>query len=407
MTCRKSRSLRVGRTVYHLLLAFTMLVFLSSSSSPVQARSSDSLDIKIGQMLMVGFRGLTVRPSSPIAEDIRNFHLGGVVLFDFDVATKEYGRNIASPMQLLDLTSGLQESSAIPLFIAVDQEGGKVARLKTRDGFPNNVSHEMARIVSYSAGQNSRNFTLQQTLYSDDSSKYFIDIMARSLTIVGTNLNFAPVLDLNVNPTNPVIGKLGRSISDDPETVTRHAALMIEAYHAWGVLCAVKHFPGHGSSRDDSHLGFVDVTDTWSEEELEPYETLISRGLPDMVMTAHIFNSDLDEEWPATLSPKVINGLLREQFGFEGVVVTDDMMMKAIADHYGFEASIRQAVLAGADILLFANNTYTYDPAIARNVFNTLKSLVEKGEISEQRIDLSFQRIMKLKNKLIARRAQP
>ncbi|MDT8323650.1 MAG: glycoside hydrolase family 3 protein [Bacteroidota bacterium] len=356
----------------------------------MQARhAGDSLDIKLGQMLMVGFRGLTVRPGTPIAGDIRDYHLGGVILFDFDVATKEYGRNIASPMQLLDLTSGLQDVATIPLFIAVDQEGGKVARLKTRDGFPHNVSHAYIGKID-----------------NDDTTRYYTDILARSLTIVGANLNFAPVLDLNVNPSNPVIGSLGRSIGADPELVTRHAALMIEAYHSWGVLCAVKHFPGHGSSVDDSHLGFVDVSDTWSDDELEPYQALIERGLPDMVMTAHIYNSELDETYPATLSAKTIDGLLREELGYEGVVISDDLMMKSIADHYGMETAIREAVLAGVDILLFANNTYSYDPEIAKKAFTTLKALVQSGAIPASRIDQAFNRIMTLKNKLAARRAE-
>jgi beta-N-acetylhexosaminidase len=390
MTPLNTRSHPGGRTVHRVLLTLCAFALLAPSAAPLQARQSgDSLDIKIGQMLMVGFRGLTARPGSPIAEAIRDYHLGGVVLFDFDVEKKEYGRNIASPMQMLDLTSGLQEISSIPLLIAVDQEGGKVARMKTRDGFPHNVSHAYLGQVN-----------------NDDTTRYYTDIMARSLTIVGANVNFAPVVDLNVNPSNPVIGALGRSIGADPELVTRHAALMIEAYHAWGVLCAVKHFPGHGSSLDDSHLGFVDVSDTWSDEELEPYENLFSRELPDMVMTAHIYNSEIDETWPATLSAKTIDELLRSELGYDGVVVTDDLMMKAIADHYGMETAIRQAVLAGVDILLFANNTYSYDHDIPRKAFTTLKALVESGDIPRERVDRSYHRIMALKNKLAATRAE-
>jgi len=390
MTPLHTRSHPGGRTVHRVLFTLCVLALLAPSTASLQARQAgDSLDIKIGQMLMVGFRGLTVRQQSPIAQAIRDYHLGGVVLFDFDVEKKEYGRNIASPMQLLDLTSGLQELSTVPLFIAVDQEGGKVARMKTRDGFPHNISHAYIGQVN-----------------NEDTTRYYTDIMARSLAIVGANLNFAPVLDLNVNPTNPVIGALGRSIGADPELVTRHAALMIEAYHAWGVLCGVKHFPGHGSSRDDSHLGFVDVSDTWSDDELEPYETLFARKLPDMVMTAHIYNREIDETYPSTLSTNTIDGLLRDDLGYDGVVITDDMMMKAIADHYGLETAIKQAVLAGVDILLFANNTYSYDPDIAKKTFTTLKALVENGDISPERIDRSYQRIMTLKNKLAAKRAE-
>jgi beta-N-acetylhexosaminidase len=181
---------------------------------------------------------------------------------------------------------------------------------------------------------------------------------------------------------------------------------MIDAMHDWGVLSAVKHFPGHGSSRADSHMGFVDVSETWSKTELLPYRSLIKEGKPDMVMTAHIFNRGLDDALPATLSRKTIDGLLRTDLGYDGVVVSDDLMMKAIADDYGMETAIEKAVLAGIDILLFANNTYTYEPDIARKAFSILKSLVERGVITRERIDISFRRIMKLKGKMTGNRLE-
>jgi beta-N-acetylhexosaminidase len=371
------------------LAALVIATFFVPVSASQASAAGDSLDVKIGQMIMTGFRGLTVRPGSAIAEDIRTLHLGGVVLFDFDVATKEYGRNIASPMQLLQLTSDLQEASHIPLFIAVDQEGGTVARLKARSGFPKNVSHAYLGNVNV-----------------DDTTRYYADIMARSLSVGGINVNFSPVVDLNVNPSNPVIGKLGRSISAKPDITAHHAGLMIDAMHDWGVLSAVKHFPGHGSSRADSHMGFVDVSETWSKTELLPYRSLIKEGKPDMVMTAHIFNRGLDDALPATLSRKTIDGLLRTDLGYDGVVVSDDLMMKAIADDYGMETAIEKAVLAGIDILLFANNTYTYEPDIARKAFSILKSLVERGVITRERIDISFRRIMKLKGKMTGNRLE-
>ena len=226
--------------------------------------------------------------------------------------------------------------------------------------------------------------------------------MARSLAVLGINTNFAPVLDLNVNPSNPVIGKIGRSFSADPAVVTRHAGLFIRAFHDFGLLSAVKHFPGHGSSRDDSHEGFVDVSDTGSKKELEPFTALIREGLCDMVMTAHIYNRALDAEYPATLSASTIDGLLRTQLGFEGVVVTDDLMMKAITDHYGLESAIERAVLAGADILLFANNSYSFEPDILRRAHATLRTLVLSGRISRTRIDQSWRRILGLKNRISA-----
>ncbi|MFZ1729038.1 MAG: glycoside hydrolase family 3 N-terminal domain-containing protein [Bacteroidota bacterium] len=368
---------------------FAMLVLLLLSframalPMPVPASTDDSLDIKIGQMLMVGFRGCQISAESPIVKDMQKLHLGGVVLFDFDVATKEYGRNITSPMQLLELNNTLRRFAKIPLFIAIDQEGGTVRRLKTKDGFPATVSHAHLGALD-----------------NIDSTNYFSDVIARSIAVVGINTNFAPVLDLNVNPRNPVIGKLDRSFSADPDVVIRNAALMIKAHHERGLLCGVKHFPGHGSSRDDSHEGFVDVSSTWTKKELLPFASMIEQGLCDMVMTAHIFNKKLDPVFPATLSNATIDGLLRKQMGYEGVVITDDMMMKAISEQYGLETAIEKAVNAGADILLFANNTYTFEPDIAQKAFTIMKSLVAGGRISAARIDASWKRIMALKERM-------
>ncbi|MBR9977543.1 MAG: glycoside hydrolase family 3 protein [Bacteroidetes bacterium] len=343
----------------------------------------DSLAIKVGQMLMAGFRGTQITDESPIAKELQTLHLGGVILFDFDVERKQYGRNIVSPRQVQELTSALQDQATLPLFIAIDQEGGTVRRFKERNGFPPTVSHKKLGSID-----------------NVDTTRYHAEVMARSIAVVGVNTNFAPVLDLDSNPDNPVIGKLGRSFSADPSVVTRHGEIMLDAHHAVGLFCAVKHFPGHGSSHHDSHEGFVDVSDTWTSTELEPFAALIAKGKCDMVMTAHIFNRHLDPQYPATLSAATIDGLLRRDLGFDGVVVTDDMMMKAITDHYGLETAIEKAVLAGADILLFANNSFTYDEEISRRAYDTLLSLVRNGRISPERINRSWMRIRALKERL-------
>lgn len=364
-------------------LSVMALIFLLLIPCATGARTADSLDIKIGQMLMVGFRGTRISDDSPIIRDMLKLHLGGVVLFDFDVATKEYGRNITSPMQLLELTNSLHRHATIPLFIAIDQEGGTVRRLKAKNGFPATVSHAWLGALD-----------------NPDSTNYYSDVIARSIAVVGINTNFAPVLDLNVNPQNPVIGKLERSFSDDPDVVSRNATLMVEAHHMRGLFCGVKHFPGHGSSRDDSHEGFVDVSYTWTKNELRPFAAIISKDLCDMVMTAHIFNKNLDPLFPATLSKATIDGVLRKQLGYDGVVITDDMMMKAISDQYGLETAIEKAANAGADILLFGNNSYTFDPEIAQKAFTILKSLVVSGRVSTARIDEAWGRIQALKARM-------
>jgi beta-N-acetylhexosaminidase len=343
---------------------------------------NEPLDQKIGQMIMVGFRGLTVDDKSPVITDIKKRRIGGVILFDYDVPSGSPIRNIASPDQVRSLVETLQSASSIPLFIAIDQEGGRVSRLKERFGFPPTVSEQ------YLGKRNDPEVT-----------KRYAEQAAKTLAGLGINVNFAPVVDLDRNPENPVIGKLERSFSSDPDIVSRHSTVCIDMLHRHGVLSAIKHFPGHGSSSSDSHKGFVDVTGEWSPDELRPFETIIQTGRCDMVMTAHIFNAGLDPLWPATLSHGIISGILRDDMGFDGVVVSDDMQMKAIRSFYGLEKAIKMAIHAGCDILVFANNS-VFDEDIAARAAGVIKKLVDEGEIKSERIDESCRRILRLKEKL-------
>lgn len=356
------------------------------SGAAESTRSSEeraALERKIGQMVLVGFRGMSVDDAGPVVEQIRAGQVGGVVLFDFDALSGEPVRNIRSPEQVRALVDGLQQAADEVLFVAVDEEGGRVARLKERYGFPPTVSQrELAQRGLASTREQSR-----QT--------------AVTLRQVGVNVNLAPVVDLDVDPEGPAIGALGRSFSADPGVVTEHARAVVQSHREQGVRTAVKHFPGHGSANADSHRGFVDVSDTWSTAELSPYRTLISDRAVDMVMTAHVLNRNVDPEWPATLSPPTITGLLRERLGYDGVVVADDMQMGAIAEHYGLETALRQAIVSGVDVVTFANNNRrVYEPDIAPKVIGTIARLVEDGTISEARIDESLERIRILKQRL-------
>jgi beta-N-acetylhexosaminidase len=348
-------------------------------------KSLPDIDCQIGQMLIAGFRDAELVQINPIVRDIREHHLGGVVLFDYDVAAHKGFRNIENNAQVKTLTESLNGLSSIPLFIGIDQEGGRVSRLKSERGFPDTVS--------------------QQTLGIADNPKLTSECagaMAATLSQLGINLNFAPVVDLNTNPQNPVIGKLERSFSIDPEIVTRHALEVIKSHHRHGVLCCIKHFPGHGSSREDSHRGFVDVTDTWSSAELKPYELIIGAGCCDMVMTAHIFNSRLDGNYPATLSRSTIQGILRRQLNYQGLVISDDLQMKAISKRYGLETAVSLALEAGVDILLFGNNL-VFDPDIVPRVIAVIKDLIKQGKIAEERIEQSYMRIARLKMSLCSK----
>jgi len=366
------------------LIPFLITLALLAGETAVAAGSGPEpgLEAKIGQMIMVGFRGLAVTDRDPIARDIRERHIGGVILFDYDVPTRTWGRNIDSPGQLRRLIGTLQNMAATPLFVAVDQEGGRIVRLKEKAGFPPTLSQKRL------GARGDAERTAREA-----------ERTARTLAELGINLNFAPVVDLDLNPENPVIGKLERSFSRDPETVSRHALAVIEAHRRNGVLTAPKHFPGHGSAAGDTHEGFVDVTARWSASELKPFQDLIRRGRADMIMTAHLFNGTLDPVWPSTLSRRTLTVLLRGEMGFSGVVITDDLQMKAIASRYDLETVVRQSILAGVDILLFANNS-VYEEDIAARAAGTIRTLVEKGVIPRERIDESWRRIMQLKEKL-------
>lgn len=340
-----------------------------------------SLEQKIGGILMVGFRGMSVDRNSPVVRDILEYKLGGVILFDADLQLKTNERNIRSPEQLAELTGTLQSYANGSLLIAIDQEGGLVNRLKPAYGFPSTFSQQ------YLGELNDPEVTYQETLK-----------LAAVLKAAGINLNLAPVVDLAVNPDNFIVKK-ERTFSADPGKTICHAAQFIRAHHEQDVLCTLKHFPGHGSSTADSHKDMTDVTQTWREAELEPYRQLCKAT--DVVMTAHIFQRNLDPELPATLSKRIITGLLRTEIGYDGVVMTDDLCMKAIADHYGFETALEYSLNAGADILLIANNE-TYDPDMVPETVQTVAGLVRAGRVPESRIDEAFCRVARLKDKVCA-----
>lgn len=329
-------------------------------------------------MLMVGFRGLEVSDNHFIVHDIRERNLGGVVLFDYDVPGQSLVRNIESPSQVKALAASLQAISTTPLLIAIDHEGGTLTRLKEERGFPPTLSHQALGEID-----------------DVDLTREQAATMARTLTELGITLNLAPVVDLNVNPDNSIIGKYERSFSADHQVVTRHAIAFIEAHHEQGVLCAIKHFPGHGSATGDTHEGWVDVTKTWSWGELLPFAHVVEAGLADAIMTAHVFNAGFDADDPATLSYATI-GLLRAKLVYDGVVISDDMQMGAITNHYDLETAIQKAIQAGVDILTFANNS-AYEEDIVGRAVTHIRRLVEEGAISETRIDKSYQRIKRLK----------
>lgn len=359
---------------------YLFVTLFNLGCAPAENQSSTvDIDQKIGQMLMVGFAGFEAADRSHIVRDIQSYHIGGVILFDYDVPRGTPDRNIDSPEQVTTLNTDLQNLSEIPLFIAIDQEGGRVARLKPDRGFPETVS---ARYLG--------------DLNNADSTSYHASRQADLLQKIGFNVNFAPVVDLNTNPQNPVIGRLDRSYGAEPDLVTKHAEIVIKEHLSENVLPVIKHFPGHGSARNDSHVGMADVTDTWEDIELKPYQNLLEGEHPFGVMTAHVLNKNLDPEFPATLSEKVQTDILRNSLNFQGVLFSDDMQMEAIRSFYGLEYAIEKAILAGVDVLVFANNS-VYEPDIVPEIVEIIKQMVENGTISEERIEESYRRIMDAK----------
>lgn len=337
---------------------------------------------RLGQLFILGFKGTVLDANNPIIHDLHDNNLGGVILFDKLIAKQQDTNNISGPTQVKSLTDNLQQQAANPLLIAIDQEGGLVRRLKTDTGFPKTASAQKMGEV-------------------DDPllTAIHASCTANTLNTLGINLNLSPSVDLNSYVNNPVIGKLERSFSADVDTVIRHAAIWIKEHRKRNILTCLKHFPGHGSSRTDSHLGFTDITETWQEEELTPFKSLIQQDLADCVMPGHLFHSGLDSDHPTSLSPAVIGNILRNSLGFEGLVITDDLQMKAITDQYGLAESVCLALAAGVDMLIIGNNL-KYDPQILSKILSTVLTAVEDGRIPESRIYEALSRVENTKKRL-------
>jgi len=318
---------------------------------------------KIAQLLLLGFKGDQL--SDDFIKTMTEYSIGGVILF---------ADNIKNPAQLRKLTQELKHHnvSTLPLFISIDYEGGTVLRLTQEQGFP-------ATLTAAEVGQSSLSI-----------AKQCAKQMAMTLKQFGFNLNFAPVVDVATNPMNPIISKRQRSFSADPQKVADYAALYMQAFQQQGILPVLKHFPGHGSSSGDTHLGLVDVTETWQVTELIPYQKLLSHYNDVMVMTAHVVHQGFDS-YPASLSKVFTTQVLREQLHFDGVVITDDLQMRAITDQYGFTEALRLAINAGADMLLLGNQLQTAPPA--NEIIESIYDDVQRGFIAEARIEEAYQRI--------------
>lgn len=356
-----------------------LLSTLAALAVFASAANAATLEEMAGQMIVIGFEGNTAESASvkAVAEQLATGRLGGVMYLK---------KNVKSLTDVREMNALFRASAPdYPPFITLDQEGGSVERL-TKD-------------VGFTEIPNARTIAAQNT---PEQAEAIYAKMAASIADLGFSVNFGPVADLETNPDNQVIARFGRAFSADPQTVIAYDTAFIAAHHQAGLVTALKHFPGHGSSTADSHEGFVDITSSWSADELAPYRALIADGDTDMVMIGHLYHADYadgDGETPSSLSPRWIDGVLRGDLGFDGVVISDDLEMGAIRDHFSLEETVTKAVRAGMDVLLFSNTAYQR-PALAEEVLAILLAEAAADPEFAARIEASFNRIVALKSRI-------
>lgn len=350
------------------LLSFFLFLNLHASSYNL---TKDEIKKLIGRTIIIGFDGLTLNKS--LKQEIKKYNLGGVILFEKYLSNNKL-RNIKNPKQLKKLISDIQDYSNYKMLIAIDQEGGSVSRISHKNGFSYTpkASKVAQRGVNY--------------------AKEVYENLATELSNIGVNLNFAPVVDLNINHRNKVVVKSGRAYSDNSDEVIKYSKVFIEEMQKKGILTTLKHFPGHGSSLSDSHHGFVDITNTWQREELVPYESLIESDHAKIIMTAHVFNKNFDKNHPATLSHNINSFMLREKMKYRGLIISDDLQMHAISNHYTLKESVTLAINSGVNILLFGNHSDEKNIEV-ETIIDTIYKQIQKGEIKLSSIIKSNMRI--------------
>jgi beta-N-acetylhexosaminidase len=334
-----------------------------------------TVEEKVGQLFMVFFFGPTLSPE--LRQMIEEYHIGGIVLFAIvgNIESPPQVAGMINDAQALAVTSGAR----IPLFVSIDQEGGTVVRLT--EGFTVFPSQMAVGATG-----------------STELAGRMAEVTAQELKALGINMNLAPVFDVNNNPDNPVIGL--RSFGSSPELVSALGTVMIERYRQMGVIPTAKHFPGHGDTVVDSHYGLPVVPhnrEHLDQVEFPPFRAAIAVGIP-AIMTAHVLFPAIDPSAgsPATLSSLVLEGLLRQEMGFDGLIVTDSLSMGALANLVGTTEAAQLAFRAGADVLAYgADIGHTPDESLA--AYRRLLGLVQSGEISEDRLDASVRRILSVK----------
>jgi len=368
-------------------LLLVLIVEGCAATAPSDGAARRPPSLPLGELLLMGFGGTQVEGNEEVRSLVCDVKVGGLILFERDSRSGE-ARNISSAEQVRQLTSDLQalarSCTGRRLLIAADNEGGLVMRLSTRLGY-------LPTPPPQALGD------------AGDSAATALEArrMGANLREAGINWNLAPVVDVAINPLNPAVVTLGRSFSSDPQQVIVQARAFIQGMHEAGVLTSLKHFPGHGSSRTDSHQGFVDVTDTADLKlELAPYRALIKEKLADSVMTAHVFNRGLDPWNPATLSRFTIKRYLRGKLGYKGLVVSDDLLMGAIRQRYGVEEASVLALQSSVDMLLISQNQGRVERGTAERVIAGIRHALAEGRLSSKALAVSIERVRALRSRI-------
>jgi beta-N-acetylhexosaminidase len=354
-------------------LAAAALAGCRTALPPDPARIAPLADA-LGDLLLVGFHGTTVDGNKELDALLCQARAGNVVLFS---------RNVVDAAQVARLTADLRAraracAGRAPL-VAMDAEGGRVMRLGPDAGYTPTLS------AAELGDANDLALTELEALR-----------IGRMLREAGIDWDLAPVVDVGYNPANPVIVGAGRSFGANPARVAAHAHAFIRGLRSAGVRSTLKHFPGHGSSYGDSHLGFVDVTDTADAGvELLPYRQLLAEGAVESVMTAHVFNRHLDRRYPATLSRATLQTVLRERLGFDGLVVSDDLRMGAIEQQYGVGVAAVRAMAAGVDVLIVADDRLPDGRSAAAAVLAALRAALATGELGADRVSAALARLQR------------
>ena len=376
MIIRKTTS-RLPWALVHILIASLLAISIHAQSEATQdALVFPGLEAEIGQMIMVGIRGthLNGEAMEMTREQISQGKIGGILFFK---------HNIKNSRQLRIFVKSINAMNAAqPLLLAVDEEGGRVRRLRKNQGFEEfpSAAHVGSKLSTAEA----------YSIYSR---------MAKQIHDTGLNVNLGPVVDVNINRISPAIGQLNRSFSRNPGLVYDYSETFIQAHHDASVLTTLKHYPGHGSSREDSHNGITDITSTWRSSEQVPFRRLIDSSRVDMIMAGHLFDSGVDSKYPASISKAHIQNTLRNKLGYNGVVITDDLQMGAIIKRFELEEIVISAINAGCDILQFSD-PLDLDDNLPERIQSIVLDAIKEGKIDPERIHESYRRIVELKSKL-------